>query len=136
MKKIILQIILIVFMSDNAISKDKNIGFTMNQKYVCINIGMINGGKLDQVFSREDALKYPMRIKIDEWNKLHTDGIIKNFDYLKKDKLGAHYENNEAKISLFIEKNIRYMVLQNLINKVMPAMMYQCVETDNWSIVK
>jgi len=118
------------------IAEDKNIGFLMNQKYVCINIGALVNNKLQPIISREEALKYPIRIKIDKWNKLQTDGPIKNLDYVKKDASVTIYENNKTQIMLNVANNVRYMLLKNLNIKSMPAIIHECIETDKWTIVK
>ena len=108
-----------------------NLGYMMNQKYVCVNIGAFLNGKLVQVVSRDDALRHPMRIMVDSNNNLQTDGILKNLKYVGKNT----YSDGINKIMLFVDNDKRYMFMSSQKVKNIP-MVYSCTETDNWTIVK
>lgn len=129
MLKIILYLILLVI---SVSAEDKNIGFMMNQKYVCINQGALVDDKIVPIFSKEDAIKYPMRIMVDSKNILHTDGK----QDLKLPFIDSKiYGNQNNQIILGIEDNRRVAVY---ISKTMQntPVLYFCVETDNWTIAQ
>jgi len=115
-------------------SNDSNIGFLMNQKYVCVSTHAVVGDKTIKVQSKEDALKYPSRIYIDDKFNLHTDG---NKDNFFKQKEPLVYESSDSIIMLDVDKGQRYMFrapkngqLKGLI------FIHLCEETDNWTLIK
>lgn len=115
----------------SAFAREQNIGFLMNQKYVCLNEGLITKDSIAPIHSEEDVLRYPLRIKIDDNNILQTDGAQKNLKHIEK----TVYENSDVKIELMVKDDIRYMVFIYKDYKNFP-MLYRCMETDNWTIVK
>ncbi len=128
MKKILM---LLLFLAINSLASDKNIGFLMNQKYLCINQGAMINDDLVPILSKEDALKHPLRIIIDDNNMLHTDGAIKNLKYIKK----TIYGNSENKIILIVDGNNRFIMMLSKQMKNMPII-YACTETNNWTLTK
>jgi hypothetical protein len=114
--------------------EDKNLGFMMNQKYMCVSTHAMVGEKVIQVQTQEDALKYPSRFYIDDNNILHTDGRKDNlFQYVKD----SEYKNDDSVILLQIKDNKRYMLRLKLTGELKGiAFIYTCVETDNWTIVR
>lgn len=110
---------------------DKNLGFLMNQKYVCFNEGAIVNEEIKPIFSQEEALKYPTRIFIDDNNILHTDGTIKNLNHIEK----TMYGDANTKIILMIENDRRYIInISKQTNNI--PMLFSCIETNNWTLVK
>lgn len=110
---------------------DDNLGFLMNQKYVCFNEGAIINEQITPIFSQEEALKYPTRIFIDNNNVLHTDGPIKNLSHLEK----TIYGDDNTKIILMVEKDSRYIIqISKMANNI--PMLFSCIETNNWTLAK
>ena len=110
---------------------DKNLGFLMNQKYVCLNEGAIINEEIKPIVSQEEALKYPTRIFIDDNNILHTDGIIKNLNHIEK----TMYGDANTKIILMVENDRRYIInISKQTNNI--PMLFSCIETNNWTLVK
>ena len=122
---------ILLLLAVNTFAGDKNIGFQMNQKYVCINQGAMMNDKLVPVLSKEDALKYPLRIIVDDNNMLQTDGRIKNLKYIEK----TTYGNSEDKIILIVDGNNRFIMMQSKEMKNIPII-YACTETNNWTLAK
>lgn len=111
---------------------NRNIGFMQNQKYVCINQGMLVNSKLEKVMSDEDALKYPIRFYIDNKSILNTDAGLKLPVYKSEEQF---YKNDNTAIKLIIDKNQRYMFFMDKLMNYVPAV-YLCNETDNWTLTK
>jgi len=114
-----------------------NVGFGNNQRYVCINQGAIINKKMVQIMSQREALSQPVRIMIDDNNILHTDGknnlYLEYVGKLKKDR--AVYSDLQNHIILFVDENVRTMILTLAkINNI--PIIYKCVETNNWTIVR
>ena len=61
-------LITLVILSGSSFADKKNIGFLMNQKYVCINQGALMNDQLVPILSKEDALNHPLRIVVDDNN--------------------------------------------------------------------
>lgn len=111
---------------------DKNLGFMLNQKYVCINQGAIINNEIVPMVSQEDAFKYPIRFKIDDNNILHTDGQIDfKLPYLEK----LVYGTPKNKIILSVENDMRFIIHISEIFQNVPII-YLCNETNNWTIHK
>lgn len=110
---------------------DKNIGFQMNQKYVCINQGAMINDNIVPILSKEDALKHPLRIVVDSNNILQTDGAIKNLKHIEK----TIYGDSRNKIILIVDGNNRFIMMLSKQMKNMPII-YACTETNNWSLAK
>lgn len=125
------KLLILFLLISTVFSSNKNVGFLMNQKYVCVNKGAFVGNKIIPLMSKEETLQHPIRIVIDEDNVLHTDGIIKDLKHIEK----TMYGNKQFKIILVIEKNQRYIMTISQKMKNIP-MIYQCVETQNWTILK
>lgn len=125
---------------NNLVSKyenifNKNIGFMQNQKYVCINQGILTKeDKLEKVMSDEDALKYPIRFYIDDKNILNTDAGLK-LPLADKEKDLYSKEDKSTVIKLFISNNQRTMMFLDKLMNYAPAI-YLCNETDNWTLTK
>ena len=127
MRKIIVLMMLSVLMLH---AEAKNLGFVMNQKYACINQGAIVDKEIMPVFSKEDALKYPMRIMIDDKNILHSDGGKDlKLPFIEK----ASYGTSENRITLAVKNDQRFMIFVSKAMESVP-MLYFCFETDNWTI--
>ncbi len=123
--------ILFLLVAINIFAGDKNIGFLMNQKYICINKGAMMDDKIVPILSKEDALKHPLRIMIDDNNILQTDGTIKNLRYIEK----TVYGNPENKIILIVDGDQRFIMMSSKQMKNIPII-YACIETDNWTLAK
>lgn len=128
MKKVFTTLTLLTI---SAFAAEKNIGFLMNQKYVCTNQGAIIDGKIVPVMSQEDALQHPLRFFVDGNNLLQTDGSIKNLKHIEK----TTYGDFENKIMLTINDNKRYIFMSSKKMKNIPIV-YVCVETNNWTLAK
>ncbi len=128
MKKLLIVFILSII---SIFAGEKNIGFLTNQKYLCINQGAFINNKIVPILSKEDTLKYPLRIKVDDNNLLQTDGAYKNLKHIEK----TLYANSNTKIMLMIEKDKRFMMLSSKKMNNMPIL-YLCTETDNWTLTK
>lgn len=115
----------------SAFAGEKNVGFLMNQKYLCVNQGALIDDKIVPVLSQEDALKHPLRIKVDEDNLLQTDGAFKNLKHIEK----TLYGNSDTKIMLLVKDDERYMIFSSKQMNNVP-MIYLCIETDNWTLAK
>jgi hypothetical protein len=63
---------------------EENIGFLMNQKYVCFSVGALKDDKIFPIMSKEDVLKYPIRFYVDDKRILHTDGKVRNVNIVSK----------------------------------------------------
>ncbi len=124
-------LIVLLLLAINIFAGDKNIGFQMNQKYVCINQGAMMNDKLIPILSKEDALKHPLRIVVDDNNMLQTDGTIKNLKHIEK----TTYGNSENKIILIVDGNNRFIMMLSKQMKNMPII-YACTETNNWTLAK
>jgi len=124
-------LIILLLLTINTFAGDKNIGFLMNQKYVCLNQGAIMNDKLVPILSKEDVLKHPLRIVVDDNNMLQTDGRIKNLKYIEK----TTYGNSEDKIILIVDGNNRFIMMQSKEMKNIPII-YACTETNNWTLAK
>ena len=120
---------ILIFIVFSLFAGDKNVGFLMNQKYVCINQGALINEKLVPILSKEDALNHPLRIVIDDNNILQTDGAYKNLKHIKE----TLYGNTEHKIMLFVEKDNRYFIMSSKEMGNIP-LLYFCWETDNWTL--
>jgi hypothetical protein len=131
MKKILIFCILTVGIINTISAGKLNRGFLMNQRYVCINQGMLVNKKLIPVMSQEEALRHPIRIMIDSDEKLQTDGPMKNLEPIG----GNTYTDGTNKMKLFVEDDKLFMFLSSTITKNIPIL-HVCVETDNWTIVK
>jgi sucrose-6-phosphate hydrolase SacC (GH32 family) len=105
----------------------------MNQKYGCINLGMVNGDDVVPIMSREESLKYPIRFYVDDKRTLHTDAEANTiYKYDDKYKL---YSNKFSVIKPFVENNQRYIMVVSLQEKLKETtLIYSCMETDNWSL--
>lgn len=110
---------------------EDNIGFLQNQKYVCINQGMLIDNKLEKVMSDEDAFKYPIRFFVDDKNFFNTDAGLK-LPLVDREK--QVYKNNNTAVSLIVDKQ-RYMLFADKMMNYVPAV-YLCNETDNWTLTK
>ena len=88
------KLIALIFLLSLIQADDNNIGFLMNQKYICVNQGAIINDKLVKVMSQEDALKYPSRIYVDDNRNLHTDGKVDNS--LEYNKDNGLYESKDS----------------------------------------
>jgi len=109
-----------------------NNGFLQNQKYVCISQGALINNEVIPVFSKEDAMKYPLRIMVDKNNILHTDSQVDlKLPYIEK----TVYGNEENKIILGVENDKRFIIQLSKAMKNVP-MLFNCVETDNWTIAR
>lgn len=114
---------------------NRNIGFMQNQKYVCINQGILTKeNKLEKVMSDEDAFKYPIRFYIDNKNILNTDAGLK-LPLADKEKDLYSKEDKSTVIRLFISNNQRNMMFLDKLMNYVPAV-YLCNETDNWTLTK
>lgn len=111
---------------------NKNIGFMQNQKYVCINQGMIINDKIEKVMSEEDAFKYPIRFYIDDKNIFNTDAGL---EIPVSDKQNQVYKNDNIAVKLTIDNSKRYMFFSDKLMNYVPAV-YICEETDNWTLTK
>lgn len=120
-----------LFLVINTFAGDKNVGFLMNQKYLCINQGALIKNELVPVLSQEDTLKHPLRIKVDENNLLQTDGVYKNLKHIEK----TYYGDSENLFILMIEDDQRLMYMSSKEMKGIP-LLYLCTETDNWILTK
>ena len=120
-----------LFLVINTFAGDKNVGFLMNQKYLCINQGALIKNELVPVLSQEDTLKHPLRIKVDENNLLQTDGVYKNLKHIEK----TYYGDSENLFMLMIENDQRLMYMSSKEMKGIP-LLYLCTETDNWILTK
>jgi predicted transport protein len=121
----------LLILAINLFAGDQNIGFQMNQKYVCISQGAMINDKIVPILSREDALKHPVRIVVDDNNVLNTDGTIKNLKHIEK----TVYGNSDNKIILMVNNNKRYIVMLSKQMKNIPIF-YICTETDKWTLAK
>ena len=124
-------LIVLLLLAINIFAGDKNTGFQMNQKYVCINQGAMMNDKLVPILSKEDALKHPLRIVVDSNNMLQTDGTIKNLKHIKK----TIYGDSENKITLIVNGNNRFIMMLSKKIKNIPIV-YVCTETNNWTLAK
>ena len=131
MKKFLVMVAIYAMVLDIANAGEQNVGYLMNQKYVCINQGMIINKKLVPVMSHEDALRHPIRIMIDSHNKLQTDGPMKNLYSIGNNT----YTDGTNKIKLFVVDDKRFMSLSSSKLKNVPIL-HVCVETDNWTVVR
>ncbi len=114
---------------------NRNIGFMQNQKYVCINQGILTKeNKLEKIMSNEDAFKYPIRFYIDNKNILNTDAGLK-LPLADKEKDLYNKEDKSIVIRLFISNNQRNMMFLDKLMNYVPAI-YICNETDNWTLTK
>jgi hypothetical protein len=127
-----LKLIIFIALSLNLYSEE-NIGFLMNQKYMCLSIGALEDSKIIPIMSKEDVLKYPIRFYVDDKRVLHTDGKVRNlFSYNEKNKL--YFEENTA-IRLTVEEGKRYMFMMPLQDEMKGTILiYHCSETDNWTL--
>ena len=116
----------------NIYANEINVGFLMNQKYLCVNLGIVNqDNTLTPIFSKEEALDHPLRIKVDDDNIMQTDGDFKNLKHTK----GTTYQNEDTSITLVVTDNKRYMIFKS--KKIMNKdMLHGCIETDSWTIAK
>lgn len=134
MKYIVLALLLKITIVSGDNSVDKNLGFMMNQKYVCVSTEGLVGDKIIQIQSLEEAMKYPSRFYIDDNNVLHTDG--------KEDNVFTHkeasvYTSKDSLIILQITDNIRYMFRAVKTGKLKGlTFIHKCMETDNWTLVR
>ncbi len=124
-----MKIILSLFITLITLFAD-NVGFLMNQKYVCISQGVIIGNKLEKVWTKEESFKYPVRFYIDNTNTLHTDAN----KVLKHDKDNI-YINDELLIALHVDNGKRY-ILFTVKKPLFIKSLYKCIETNNWTITK
>jgi len=114
-------------------NNDNNIGFLMNQKYLCIPTHILVGDEV-KVISKEEAFTYPTRFYIDSDLKMHTDSPKYNlFNQLSS----SIYENDMSTIQLKIENNQRIMLRLFTKGPMKGFIFYnKCVETENWTLVK
>ena len=131
MKKIFMSLSLLGITWGTVMAGNLNQGFLMNQRYVCINQGMIINKKIVPVMSQEDALRHPIRIMIDSDNKLQTDGPMKNLHSVGNNT----YTDGTNKIKLFVVDDKRFMTLSSSKVQNVPIL-HVCTETNNWTIVK
>lgn len=124
-------VLLLTLFSMSSFASEGNVGFLMNQKYICINQGAMMDGKIVPVLSKEDSLKYPLRIVIDDNNLLQTDGKVKNLRHIEK----TTYGDSEDMIDLVVMNDERFIILSSKKMNGMPIV-YACVETDNWTLAK
>jgi len=127
MKKIILTILITI----SGLIADANIGFLANQKYICVSKGMDVGGKFNPT-PQAESMKYPMRFYIDDNNVMHTDAKLR-LSHLKK----TTYSNGDNIMALTVKKDKRYLITSNKqLDAMDAAMIYACVETNNWTIAR
>lgn len=124
-------LIALAILSVNSFAGEKNIGFLMNQKYVCINQGAMMNNQVVPILSKEDAMKHPLRIVIDSNNILQTDGPIQNLKHIEE----TLYGDSENKIMLIVDNDKRFIMMASKQMGNIPII-YACVETDNWTIAK
>lgn len=109
-----------------------NNGFLQNQKYVCISQGILMNNEIVPVFSQEEAMKHPLRIMVDKNNILHTDSQLDlKLSHIEK----TVYGNEENKIILGVENDKRFIIQISKAMKNVP-MLFNCVETENWTIAR
>jgi len=116
--------------SSNSIQA-KNIGFLQNQKYVCINQGMLINGKLETTMSEEEALQYPIRFLIDN-NMLKTDAGL---SLPLADKENQIYKDDDTVVTIAVNDNKRMMLFAEKLMNYVPTI-YFCQETENWTLSK
>lgn len=127
-------IMLILLYTSGLHAEDKNLGFMVNQKYVCIGTEAIVGDKIITIQSKEDAMKYPTRFYIDDNNILHTDGRVDNILQYTKPSI---YESDDSVILLEIQDNQRMMFRAIKKGKAKGlVLIHSCLETDNWTLVR
>ena len=130
-KKFPIFLTLLMGLSGFSYAGNLNLGFLMNQKYVCINQGVMVDKKIIPIVSQEEALRHPIRIMIDSNNKLQTDGPMKNLHSVGNNT----YTDGTNKIKLFVVDDKRFMVLSSSKVKDIPIL-HICAETDNWTVVR
>lgn len=126
-------ILLTIFTFLSFLNAEENIGFLMNQKYVCFNLGMLKDNKIIPIMSKEDVLKYPIRFYVDDKRVLHTDRKINNiYTY---DNRSQVYVGENTVMNLGIEDGKRFLSMTTLKGDMKGILIiYDCSETDNWTL--
>jgi len=108
-------------------SLEFNLGYLINQKYVCIKIGVINGDDFLKVNkSNQDSLRF----YVDSNNVLHTE------NKLSMSNQAPHiYLNEDKQMTLYVKNDKRYLFVSERID-LKASSLYECVETKYWNIIK
>lgn len=122
---------ILLYLVIDSFAGDKNVGFLMNQKYLCINQGALIKNEIVPILSQEEALQHPLRIKVDENNLLQTDGAYKNLKNIEK----TSYGDSENLFMLMVIDDQRIMYMSSKDMKSIPIL-YLCIETDNWTLTR
>lgn len=115
------------------LNAEENVGFLMNQKYICLNLGMLKDNKIIPIMSKEDVLKYPIRFYVDDKRVLRTDGKMNNIYFY--DNKNQVYVGENTVMNLGVEDGKRFLSMTTLKGDMKGILIiYGCSETDNWTL--
>lgn len=109
--------------------------FVENQRYVCINRGVMVNNQFIPT-DQEEALKYPIRFYVDETNIFHTDAGLM-LPYYKGDKHVSVYAKDDNVFVLAPNDDMGKVLISHAkIANYESDFIYSCVETENWTLGK
>jgi len=123
--------ILLLAVTLSMLTANNNIGFLINQKYICATKGYVTKDGLIPT-PQEEALKYPIRFFVDDNNVLHTDGKM-SLPHFEKNT----YSDGDNVMGFTVKDNKRYLVVtNNKLSALGSSVLYVCAETKNWTLAK